>query len=497
MELHVRKSVVASEVCDILVVDTLQGKNVLTGFAEELNQALGGMISQMAKEENFSGKANQLLWVRTDGKLSMKRILIVGLGKSESIDLETVRLAAATALLAIKSTTAKTASAVLFAQEISALDPKEIAHAMTEGIRLANYSFARYKKEKKVFLRSFDFIASDGRDLIAARKGLELGTFFAEGTVHARDLVNTSPHHMTPHDLVAAARTIAKENKNITVKVFDTEKLKKMGAGGIVGVAQGSEHPPFLVHMTYTPTTKSKKRIALIGKGVTFDSGGLSIKPADGMMTMKCDMGGAADVLGVFSVIAQVAPKVEVHGIFATVENMPGGNALRPGDVIEMINKKTVEVLNTDAEGRLILADALVYAEKLKPDFMIDLATLTGACVVALGEEVSGVMSNDSSLANKILSAASAAGEKMWELPLEKNYKKLIQSDIADIKNIGGRWGGALTAVLFLQEFVEKTPWAHLDIAGPAFAEHDYNAYERKGATGHGVRTLLNYLLSF
>jgi len=206
-------------------------------------------------------------------------------------------------------------------------------------------------------------------------------------------------------------------------------------------------------------------------------------------------MAGAANVLGVFSVIAKLAPSVEVHGIFATVENMPSGNALRPGDVVTAMNKTTIEVLNTDAEGRLILADALVYAAKQKPDLMIDLATLTGACVVALGEEITGVMSNNSKLAKEIIASAQSTGEKMWELPLEKSYRKLINGDIADIKNIGGRWGGALTAGLFLQEFVESNiPWAHLDIAGPAFAEHDIDAYTKKGGTGHGVRTLLRLL---
>ena len=228
MELHVRKSAVATEVCDVLVVDTTQGKNVLTGFAEELNQLLGGLITQIAKEEGFSGKANETLWVRTDGKLPANRILVIGLGKKEEINLETVRQAAATALNVIKLTTLKSASAVLFARDIETLDAKELTQAMTEGIQLAHYAFGRYKKEKKVYLRSFDLITKDAKDFIAAKKGFDLGELFANGTIHARDLVNTPAHHMTPHDLVAAANVIAKGNPSIKIKVYDTEKLKKM-----------------------------------------------------------------------------------------------------------------------------------------------------------------------------------------------------------------------------------------------------------------------------
>lgn len=496
MNIQLRKFDPQTETADVLVFGVYQGKQTFDANASvrQIDKQLTGLLTQIAKEESFIGKTNQTLFARTHHAMFAKRVLLVGLGKKSEDDLETVRQAAATALLAVKQTNAKTASALLFGETE---DVRERAHAFVEGVRLADYGFGRYKKDKKTNLQLFDVLVEDGHAFQAAKKGMGHAELFAKGTLFVRDLVNTPGLHMTPQHLVDEAKLIAKTNKQIKVKVFDEEKLKRMGAGGILGVSQGSDHPSFLVHMTYTPLTKGKKRIALVGKGVTFDSGGLSLKPADYMMTMKCDMAGAADVLGVFSVIAAIAPKVEVHGIFAAVENMPSGKAIRPGDVLEIMNKKTVEVLNTDAEGRLILADALVYATRQKPNVIIDLATLTGACVVALGEEITGIMSNTPTLANAILTAAASSGEKMWELPLEKSYKKLIQSDVADIKNIGGRYGGAVTAGLFLQEFVDKTPWAHLDIAGPAFAERDINAYEKKGATGHGVRTLLKYLLSF
>lgn len=496
MEILLKKFDRKSDTQAVMVLTVYQGKKQMdaTPAVSEVDAKTNGLLTRIAKEESFTGKANQTLWARVEEAGAVKRYLLLGLGKKETCDLENVRQAAASALLAVKQTTASSMS-FLLPSDVS--DARECTHAVIEGMRLADYGFGRYKKQKNSALKTVSLLVEDGKELAAARKGMELAEQFVKGTLFVRDLVNTPGLHMAPSHLVDEAKLIAKNTKQIKIKIFDEQKLTTMGAGGILCVSKGSDHPSFLVHMTYTPTTKSKKRIALVGKGVTFDSGGLSIKPADYMMTMKCDMAGAADVLGVFAVIAAVAPKVEVHGIFAAVENMPSGNAVRPGDVIEIMNKKTVEVLNTDAEGRLILADALVYATRQKPDAIIDLATLTGACVVALGDEVSGVMSNTPTLAQSILTAAAAAGEKMWELPLEKNYKKMIVSDIADIKNIGGRYGGALTAGLFLQEFVDKTPWAHLDIAGPAFAERDYNAYERKGATGHGVRTLLKYLLSF
>ena len=251
----------------------------------------------------------------------------------------------------------------------------------------------------------------------------------ARGTVFARDLVNTPAQDMHPEKLVDAARSIAKGNASVRVKVYDRAALVRMGAGGLLGVAQGSDHPPYLVHLVYKPKKATKKRIALVGKAVTFDSGGLSLKPADYMMTMKCDMAGSAAVLGAFRVIADVAPACEVHGIFGAVENMPSGKAIRPGDVLTAMNKKTIEVLNTDAEGRLTLADTLTFATKQKPHAIIDLATLTGACMVALGEEITGIMSNNDALTTKIQEASVAAGEKMWRLPLEKNYRKLLKSE--------------------------------------------------------------------
>jgi len=497
IKLSLRKGEISTTACDILIVSAFQGNKEATGIPQNLTAALNGLVEKVMREENFHGKLGQTLLLRTEGLIPAKRLLCVGLGKKEELSFETVRETTAVSFHAIREINAKSVVSVLHAQEDERLNPKEIAQAMTESFRLATYSYDRFKKAKKVHLTSFEMIAGDSRIFLQAKKGMETGELFARATLYARDLVNAPAHHMHPMELVSVAKGLAKNNPSVRVKIYNKEQLAKMGAGGILGVAQGSDHPPFMVHLTYKPKKSIKKSVALVGKAVTFDSGGLSLKPAEHMMTMKIDMAGAAAVLGVFSVLAQVAPSVEVHGIFAPVENMPSGKAIRPGDIVQAMNKKTVEVLNTDAEGRLTLMDMLVYAQKYKPDYLIDLATLTGACVVALGEEITGVMSNNPELAKKIFSAAQKAGEKMWELPLEKNYAKLVKSSIADLQNIGGRYGGALTAGLFLQEFVSpKTPWAHLDIAGPAFAERDINSYTKKGATGHPVRTLLQFLMT-
>jgi leucyl aminopeptidase len=432
--------------------------------------------------------------MHTYGEVAAKRVLVVGLGKQEEAVLETVRQAGAVTVNVAKEVGAKSIISELHSP--GECKASECAQAMTEGARLADYAYTKYKKASHKSPKLFAIAQNDGSILRSMEKGIELGDLMAGGTVFARDLVNTPAHDMHPEILVEVAKSIAKGTSSIRVRVFDEAALKRMGAGGLIGVSQGSDHPPYLVHLTYKPKKKTKKSIALVGKAVTFDSGGLSLKPADYMTTMKCDMAGAGAVLGAFCVIDKLSPDVEVHGIFGAVENMPSGGAIRPGDVLTAMNKKTMEVLNTDAEGRLTLADTLTYATKLKPTCIVDLATLTGACVVALGEEITGLMSNDDKVAARVLEAAQTAGEKMWRLPLEKNYKKVIKSQVADLQNVGNKWGGALTAGLFLEEFVDKTPWVHLDIAGPAFAEREIDPYTHKGATGHGVRTLLALLRS-
>lgn len=476
MIITVKKGIVLEEKADALVV----GQFADGTYAHPL-------FETVAKEDGFSPKLGATLSIRTVGTLPAKRVIVVGLGDKKAFTDDSARLAAAAALNAAKAVSSKRIVCELFGS----------AKAIAEGALLADYDYGRYKNEsKKKSPVSFELVTDDGRALRGAKEEIARGTLYATATTFARDLVNTPALHMHPASLVECAKELAKGTGTIRVKVYDRAALEKMGAGGLLSIAQGSEFPPYLVHMTYRPKTlkKTAKRVALVGKAVTFDSGGLSLKPANSMETMKCDMAGAAAVLGAFRVIAELAPSAEVHGIFGAVENMPSGKAVRPGDVVTVLNGKTIEIKNTDAEGRVTLADTLTFAARLKPDAIIDLATLTGACVVALGEEITGLMSNNDALANKVSAAAKDAGEKMWRMPLPEEYRELIKTDIADYKNDAPRWGGSLTAGLLLQEFVAGLPWVHLDIAGPAFNERPVNAFEKKGATGHGTRTLLEYL---
>lgn len=497
MQITIRKGDLTKEKADLLIVNEFEGFTQMGAATGAVNKALGGLLFTVAKEEQFKGKLGQTLLLRTEGFVS-KRVLLVGLGKKEEFTLERVREAAAASCKAADALHTKHIVSILHGAGEGGLNARECGRAVVEGVRLAAYKFDGFKKEKKKStLTSFDFVSNDARDVRSAQAGAQLAELAAEGTVLARNLVNTPSGHMQPAHLVEVARQIVKASKGVVkIKVFDEAALKRIGAGGILGVSQGSDHPPVMVHMRYAPRG-AKKHLSLVGKAITFDSGGLSIKPAEAMYTMKCDMAGAAAVLGTFSVIARIKPNVIVDGIFGACENLPSGKAIRPGDVVTTLNGKTIEVLHTDAEGRVTLADTLAYAARQKPQGIIDLATLTGACMVALGEEISGAMSNNSKLVAKVLDAAKMAGEKMWELPLEKAYKREIKSEVADYKNIAGKYGGALTAGLLLEEFVDGTPWVHLDIAGPAFAERLINAYTDKGGTGAGVRTLVELLRSY
>jgi leucyl aminopeptidase len=435
-------------------------------------------IQNEAKDNNFSGKEREVMVART-GKPS-RRLIVAGLGRKDKFTTEKLRRAAATV--------GQRARALDLA-ELSAVPPAgdraENSQAVVEGIALALYEYKRYKSKNNRPLK-LQTVRVDG-DPDAVRRG----EIYARATCLTRDLVNDPPSVCTPRYLADAAKRIAK--KGVSIKVFDENQIRKMGMGGLQGVAIGSTEPPRFVHLSYR-APGARKTVAIVGKGITFDSGGLCLKPADGMLNMKDDMSGAGAVIGIMSALAELKPRVNVHGIFAATENMPGGSAYKTRDVLRAMNGKTMEIINTDAEGRLVLADALSYASRLKPSEIIDMATLTGACVVALGPDMSAIFTASEKLQKGILSAAKSQGEKVWPLPLENEYMEMIKSDVADMKNSGGRWGGAITAALFLREFVDDgIPWAHLDIAGPALVESD-RPYRPAGGTGVMVRTLLRYL---
>ena len=423
-------------------------------------------------------------------------VIAVGVGEPRQVTAEGLRRAAA-ALVKAAWHDSHLATTLLEAAP-RGLEKGRAAQAIAEGAALASYRFTTYKSDAKPCRLETVTVVGRGP---AVKRGVVRGERIAAAVALARDLVNEPAGEMTPRRLAQVAGQIA-EREGLALTVLDEVEIANQRLGGLQGVARGSEEPPRLLELTYEPATPKPANgrvpmLALVGKGITFDSGGLSLKTADGMETMKTDMGGAAAVLAAMSVLPSLRPNVKVVGIMPTTENMPSGSAIKPGDVLKIRNGKTVEVLNTDAEGRLVLADGLSLAVEAKPDAVVDLATLTGACMVALGRTIAGLMGNDDALIHRVRSAADRAGEAVWHLPLPDEYRKDIDSEVADIKNIGaGRYGGALTAGLFLREFVGDTPWVHLDIAGPARADNE-DGYIAKGATGFGVRTLVEAVLAF
>jgi leucyl aminopeptidase len=475
---------------DLLAVPVFAGPELGPG-AEEAVAALDAPITPLLEARGFRGEAGEALSLPTLGRLPAATLLLVGVGERAKADAEVLRQAAA----AVVRHAGGARKAVTTLPQALPADPTTAVQAVTEGALLAAYRFDKYKRAKTDGSRPPAVLGAlalvPGQARRAALTGaVAAGQARAAATNLARDLSNEPANSLHPEDLATAARQLA--DKGVTVTVKDERALVDEGFGGIVGVGQGAANPPRLVELRYAPEGATGK-VVLVGKGITFDSGGLSLKPSEGMESMKTDMSGAAAIVGVMSALADLGVRVAVTGYLATAENMPSGTATRPGDVLTMRNGKTVEVLNTDAEGRLVMADALAYGAESEPDAMVDVATLTGACMVALGMKYMGLMSNHDGLAAELLEAAAEAGEPAWRLPLPREYHKQVESEVADLKNVGHRWGGALNAGLFLEEFVDERPWVHLDIAGPARAD-ETDAHTPKGATGVAVRTLLSWL---
>ena len=477
---------------DAAALFLFKGDKVPTGIADK---SLRTDLAALLAEEGFEGKPGQAFVWHTNGRSAARRYVVVGLGKKEKFSPCTLRDAVATAARKAESVRAKTLTVTVPGETTGRIGPKDRATGVVEGVLLGTYKFDRYLNDESAKAHPPEEVTiSTSLARAAVKEGIRVGTATAGATILARDLVTEPAGVLTPTEMAKRASAVARA-KGIEIQILEKKDLERLGMGAFLGVNAGSAEPPKLIHLIYRPKGgKPKKRIALVGKGITFDSGGLNLKPTGSIETMKCDMSGAAAVLAAISALPEFRPSVEVHGYMAMTENMPGGRAYKPGDVLKTMNGKTVEINNTDAEGRLVLCDTLAYAQQHKPDVMLDLATLTGACVVALGPLASGVMGNDPRLVARVVDVAAESGEKMWPLPLYDEYLEMMSSDVADLQNSGGRWGGALTAGLFLQEFVdEKVSWAHLDIAGPAFLEKE-TPMARKGGTGAGVRTLLRYL---
>lgn len=438
----------------------------------------------------FERKHGQFTIVGQQGK-GKTLLALLGLGERAKLDATAMRKAGAA--LAKAARKHKTIATPMFDDLPSTLDGVAAAQAFAEGVVLGLYGFERYKSESKPAAVERVVAVSNQRNLAPA---LHLGAQIGQAVNFARDLVNEPGGTLTPREMAARGGAASKK-AGLKVTVHDEAAIKRLRLGGLLGVNRGSTQPPRFVQIEYKPAGRPKGTLAFVGKGLTFDSGGLSIKTAQGMMTMKCDKAGAAAVFGAMSALPLVKPKCRVLAFIPITDNMLGGDATRPGDVLKIRNGKTVEVLNTDAEGRLILADALSLASEAKPDAIVDLATLTGACMIALGPSIAGLMGNSDSFSAEVQAVADSAGERMWRLPLPSDYKKQIESGVADLKNMGGPYGGSITAGLFLQEFVASgIDWVHLDIAAPAFLEAEDGEHP-KGGTGFGVRTLIELARTF
>jgi leucyl aminopeptidase len=477
-----------------IVVNHFEGVKRPEGDTAAVDKALDGAISELIKQGDIKGKLNEITLLHSMGKLPASRIVVTGLGKKKELTTNKVRGAVAETCRYLRGKGVTSVATIVQGAGTNEIKNDNAVQAVTEGALLGLYAFRRHitKKENNFGeIREFTIVGREKRQI---EKAIERGKILAEAANWARDMVNEPSNFMTPSNMAEAARQLARKY-GLKVEVFEKEKMKELGMGGLLGVSQGSQQPPRFIILSYKGSDSDDIDIALVGKGITFDSGGIDIKPSDSMEDMKGDMAGGASVMAALIALAQLKPKINVTALVPATENMPSGTAMKPGDVITALNGKTIEVINTDAEGRLILSDALSYAKKLGAKAIVDVATLTGACHVALGSVCSGAFTNNQELADKVIAAGNETGELMWQLPMYDEYKEQLKSDVADIKNIGGRWGGAITGGKFLEEFIDKIPWVHLDIAGTYETDKE-KGYLVKGATGVPVRTLVNLILT-
>ena len=475
---------------DALVVTVYEGEKADDGALKELDERTNGLISELLGSDEMRGKQRDMIYVYRPANLRADRLLLVGAGKREEFSLDSVRKVVGSAARFLRGKGVRSMAVLRRSQ----LEIGKSAQAAVEGVLLGLFEPDMYKTEDKEERRIDELILVAAQPGVedALAHGVERGRIIGEAVNFARELSNEPSSTLTPSELAARSKETA-ARFGLDIDVLDEARMKELGMGALLGVARGSDEPAKLIVLRYTADEADTNVIAIVGKGITFDSGGISIKPAEGMEKMKYDMSGAAATLAAMRAIAQLKPRVNVIGVMPTTENMPSGRAYKPGDVLRAMSGKTIEVVNTDAEGRLILADAITYARKLGATRIIDLATLTGAVSIALGAVNVGMLGNDQKFVDEIREAAREVGERFWQLPLDDDYREMIKSDIADIKNSGGRIAGTITAAHFLREFAEETPWVHLDIAGTAW-ENDRKPFMAKGPTGIAIRTVVNYV---
>jgi len=495
MQITIEKKAYASLETEAIVTPVFEGDDSIQGRVAELDQLLGGLLKKLATSGELTGKSLEFTLMHVPAGLKASRLLLVGAGKREQFNGATLRKLAGAALRSLKGKSVKNFAFLAG----GALPAAEGAQALAEGFITADLETDKYKTDKKE--KKIETIALVGfpeADISAAEKGLATGKIIADAQNFTRDLVNEPSNKLTPRILAEKAAAMAKE-AGLAVEILDEKKIAELKMGALLSVAQGSVEPPRMIVVTYTPANVKPGApvIGLVGKAVTFDTGGISIKPADGMEKMKYDMAGGATMLGAIRALAALKPGVKVICVVPSTENMPGGKAQKPGDIQTAMSGKTIEVLNTDAEGRLILADAITYAKQLGVTHIVDAATLTGAIVVALANVNVGVFGSNQEFTDKLLASAKAAGEKMWQLPMDDEYREFIKGSFADIQNIGsGKGGGSITGAWFIREFAGDTPWIHLDIAGTAWND-DAKPWLAKGPTGVALRTLVHLVQTY
>ena len=481
---------------DALIINLFEEVSQPGGATGAVDKALDGVISQLIASGEIKGKLGELNLIHTLGKIPARRVLVAGLGKQQDLNLDRVRRIAGEACRFLRKKGVKRVATIAHGAGLGGIEPEKAAQAIIEGSILGLYTFRRHitKEPETAEIEELLILEREEEKLHQLERGCAVGRIMAEAANFARDMINEPANFMTPGDMAQIAGKVASEYK-LGCTVLEREQMQELGMGALLGVAQGSQQPPKFIILKYEGGDPSHKSLGLVGKGITFDSGGISIKPSEGMADMKGDMAGGATVIATLRGIAQLKPKINVTALIPATENLPSGTALKPGDVLKAMNGKTIEIANTDAEGRLILADALSYALKQELTPLVDIATLTGACHIALGDFATGAFTNNQELLNKVIKAGDEAGEKLWQMPMYEEYKEQNKSEVADIKNSGGRYGGAITAAKFLNEFVGDTPWVHLDIAGTSCSNKE-KGYLIKGATGVGVRTLINLAIA-
>jgi len=495
MEVKVANTDLAQIKDEAVAITFFEDEKVLKGKGKQLDSLLSSGISNLMKDGDFSGKAGQVTVFYPQNGYATKRVFLIGLGKKDKFDLDKIRAAGGRAVQKAKELKLKR-FAFIYPDNLPAkFQNQDVAQALTEGVILANYEMAKYKtidRENIVTVDAVTLVERDSKKSSAINKGREIGEATSWAASLTRDWVNFPPNELTPTKLAEETKKLALKY-NIKCQVLSPDEIKKLGMGALLGVAKGSQEPCRFIILEYNGGRKTESPVVLVGKGITFDSGGISIKPAENMDQMKGDMAGAATVISAGLGAARLKLPVNLVVLVPTTENLPSGTAYKPGDILTSMSGKTIEVLNTDAEGRVVLADALAYASRYKPQAVIDLATLTGACIIALGHAAAGMLGTDDKLKNRLRDASKKTAEKVWELPLWEEYGEQIKSSIADVKNTGGRPAGAITAAYFLKMFADGYPWVHLDIAGMDLEEKG-KAYTPKGGSGYGVRLLIQML---